>query len=80
MKKTYFLVVVSLALAEVSVDILDVESFFVESDDILELESVLIFVESEAAVPLPPLLQAANAPIAKTKRNFFIVFIFLFVN
>jgi hypothetical protein len=71
-KKAYFLAesaiffVVSIIFLEESIDILE------ESADILE-ESADILAESfEASVPAL-LLQAANAPIARTNKSFFML-------
>src|SRR5579862_1257138 len=77
MKKTYFLVV-SVAFLVVS------DIFLLVSDIILLLVSAILpavsvpfDAESEDEDELPLPLQAANAPIANTTSNFFIVFNFV---
>jgi hypothetical protein len=74
MKKTYFLVE-SIFILLVSAFIFDVSVLILDESVLILLESALIFVESaDVVLPLP--LQAANAPIANTTSNFFIVFKF----
>jgi hypothetical protein len=75
MKKTYFFVE--------SVIFLLVSVIFFEVSVILDDESVILdevsfaFAEESVLDELPLPLQAANAPIANTNRNFFILFIFV---
>jgi uncharacterized membrane protein YiaA len=72
--KDYFLVVVSFLV--VSAIILE-ESVFMAAESVAILaESVLIAEESALASVLALLLQAANAAIAATKKNFFMKLFF----
>jgi hypothetical protein len=77
MKKTYFLVVVSVFILLVSAFILDESVAILDESELIFEESALVLDESAAADELPLPLQAANAPIANTTSNFFIVFNFV---
>jgi hypothetical protein len=78
MKKTYFFLVVSAAILEESAAILEESALILEESALILEESALILVESVFASELALLLQAANAaPIANTKKNFFICDCFL---
>jgi len=80
MKKTYFFFVESTFLAELSILAAALSIFLAEeSVAILAEESTFAaaVAESVLASVLELLLQAAKAPIARTKKSFFIVIFFL---
>jgi siderophore synthetase component len=70
----YFLAAVSIFLAAVSILAAAVSIFLAAVSAILAVESTL--AESVFASVLEELLQAANAPMANTKNNFFICDLF----
>jgi|GEM_PF-3155834 len=81
-RKTYFFFVVSVGIFdifEVSVDIF--EDVSIGAGGATAVESIVIFELSDDVLPLVVALslQAANAPIDKTNKIFF-MFKFLFVN
>jgi hypothetical protein len=68
---------VSAAILEESVAILEESALILEESAFKVEESVFTAAESAAFVSLALLLQAANAPIANTTKNFFICDCFL---